>query len=92
MKSQMDELQDDLKVCNEVLADKTAQLEAVLAELENVKQDRNQKTHLLKKHVVTEKKLSSQAKQLLSTTEEATATLDKLYKKVDRKKYAFILY
>ncbi|XP_063982789.1 kinesin-like protein Klp61F [Diachasmimorpha longicaudata] len=48
-------------------------------------QERNEQKHLVEKHVVTEKKLHTQATQLLNVVETVTRDTVKLHEKIERK-------
>ena len=86
MKAQWEETKDDLRTLNHIYSEAKAQIHETLENLRQVQLERDEKENLVQKHVRTEKKLSSEALQLLSTAEETTAHLDKLYVKLERKK------
>ena len=75
-----------MRTCNEVLEQTTKNLEDTRAELNSIRSDRDQKSHLVEHHVKTEQELTAQARKLLTTTDDATSNLEKLYRKLDRKK------
>lgn len=77
---------DDLKVANQELAETEAKVEKLQNLLLNTELERDQKHHLVESHVETEKVLTNQANILLQTADETTSNLDKLYRKLDRKK------
>lgn len=86
MQGELEETQDDLVACNEVLKQTTQTLEETRSELNFIRSERDQKSYLVEHHVQTERELTAQATKLLSTTDDATANLEKLYRKLDRKK------
>jgi len=87
VKAQWKETKEDLIVANQDLVESRTKVEKLQHLLLNTELERDQKQHLVESHVETEKALTNQASILLRTTEETTSDLDKLYKKLDRKKH-----
>ena len=88
LKGQLEETQEDLNLANQVLAETRGKVDTLQQQLVQTKLERDQQEHLVETHVKTEENLSKEAEILLQTTEETTSNLDKLYRKLDRKKYA----
>ena len=82
----MRETKDDLETANCVISELRMKLEYTEDKLKRTEEAKEEQTHLVQKHVITEKKLANEASTLLSTADEATVSLERLYSKLERKK------
>ncbi|XP_014673483.1 PREDICTED: kinesin-like protein KIF11 [Priapulus caudatus] len=79
------ETQSKLDETTKTLDYTTDQLCSTQHELHTTKRDRDEQKHLVGHHVRSERALYSQAKKLLTTSDESTADVSGLHSKLDRK-------
>ncbi|CAG7709471.1 unnamed protein product [Allacma fusca] len=85
--AEITDLQDETQTLKLILEETRSKLMHTEKQLRKAEQAKEEQEHLVEKHVVTEKKLANEATSLMSTADEVTSNIERLYNKLERKRH-----
>ena len=85
--AELNDLKEDNDTLRAILNETKARLAEIEDNLRREEQAKEEQKYLVERHVLTEQNLQQEAKVLMSTADEVTSNIERLWTKLERKRY-----